>query len=67
MHIGYKNTDYCSCDLKGVIAYKHSISNRFILHTCVDSDVHLLMLLLAGSGTAGQKRPFSLQKERKMF
>ncbi len=34
-------------------------------HTCVDSDVHLLMLLLAGSGTAGQKRPFSLQKGSK--
>lgn len=32
-------------------------------HTWVDSDVHILMLLFAGSGTAGQMFLFSLQME----
>lgn len=36
---------------------------RLFFSTCVDSDDHLFMLLLAGSGTGGQKCTLILQKD----
>lgn len=44
---------------------KPILARIIFFRTCVDSDVHLFMLLFAGSGTVGQKCPLSLEKKHR--